>query len=612
MQNDGTKSGDDITRRTFIKYSTGAIATVTLSSFTFGCSGGSSTPPPEMFVGYPNLPDLMPADAQIRSEFPNVFTLPDPVYLGPPRPLDLKKPLDAFDHVVVIMFENRSFDNVLGYLPAATATSPLQQSINGVAGKNLSNPIPPYAVDAQRHIVPVTTATSLQSPLIDPGEEYGSINVALFNQFNPHSNQSATSEANYAAPYNLPDDGAYAPPPMNGWVTMYIWTLEAANYPAPTYEQYSTIMQCFPPNQLPAINLLARSFGLCDNYFCGVPSQTITNRSFFHAAQASGTLINAPLSNWTGGSPPPPVTVPPTYSNPDGNTAPTIFDSLTKAGRSWTVYYDDTDVVSLTYLLHYPVLKTYGFIAPHFKTMQQFHAETAAGALPDYSFIEPRLFFNDNSYHPLDGAMAAKRGEVLLNDVYQSIRQSNTPPTLATPAVSNFQNTLLMVTFDEGGTCYDHVPPPAAIPPFPNKPGQFNFGFDRLGQRITTILVSAYIDAYVIKTQHDSTSMLATLEQKFNLSPLTGRDAAATTFAGAFNRTTPRPRPEWPRLQVRQLTAAEAQPNDLLPLNELQIALVLAVYSICYPNNPLPPGELPPGVVNVGTAVVYLQEHPIP
>jgi phospholipase C len=592
MKKNDTEFGNGITRREFLKYSSGAVAAASLSSLPFGCGGGSgaSSPEPEMFIGYPNLPDLMPASAWIRSEIPdawNIFALPDPVFRGPEPPP--KSGLDTFDHVVVIMFENRSFDNLLGYLPAATATSPLQQSVDGVAGKNLFNPIPSYAVDAQKLVVPVSPATGLQTPLIDPAEQYGSLNIALFNQFNPASNQNAADEADYAAPYNLPNGGAFFPPPLNGWVRMFIWRLMTSGYNAPTYDQYSTIMQCFPPNQLPAINLLARSFGTCNNYFCGVPSQTIPNRSFFHAAQSSGVVINPPFSNWTG-SP----------STGAGNTAPTIFDSLHAAGRSWTIYYDENDVISLTRMLHYPVLSKYPFAAPYFKTMRNFHADVAAGNLPDYAFIEPRLFFDDNSYHPVDGAIACKRGEILLDDVYQSIRQSNSPTG------SNFQNTLLMVTFDEAGTCYDHVPPPVATPPFANNPGQFGFGFDRLGQRIVSILVSAYIDGVVIDTRHDSTSMLATLEQKFNLAPLTARDAAATSFAGAFNRTTPRPRSEWPRLRVRQLSAAEEQSNAALPLNELQIALVGMVHAF-------KTGEsgLPPGVNNVGTAVDYIRANPL-
>jgi hypothetical protein len=100
--------------------------------------------------------------------------------------------------------------------------------------------------------------------------------------------------------------------------------------------------------------------------------------------------------------------------------------------------------------------------------------------------------------------------------------------------------------------------------------------------------------------------MLATLEQKFNLKALTARDAAATSFAGVFNRTTPRPRSEWPRLRVRQLSAAEEQSNAALPLNELQVALVGMVYTL-----KTGASGLPPGVVNVGTAVDYLRANPL-
>ncbi len=61
-----------------------------------------------------------------------------------------------FDHVVSVMFENRSFDNLLGYLyePGEVA------AFEGVAGRDLSNPIPSYAPGAERGTVPVHVATS--------------------------------------------------------------------------------------------------------------------------------------------------------------------------------------------------------------------------------------------------------------------------------------------------------------------------------------------------------------------------------------------------------------------------------------------------------------------
>lgn len=557
-----------------------------------GC--GKPTPSDQLFPDDPNPADLTAVGELPPTEIPSperFFGAADPVFTGPSR--GVRSGLDTFDHVVVVMFENRAFDNLLGYL-YPTGKSASGQPFNGVAGKNLSNPIPSYAVDASRGVVPMTKAVDLNTPIIDPSEPFQAVNLVLFNTFNPPSNQFVKDETEFLAPHNLPDGGGSIPPTLDGWVKMFIWTLQAhGGTPAPTYDEYSTIMSAFPPSLVPVFSQLAQAFGICDNYFCGVPTQTIPNRSFFHAAESGGTLINAPLSNWVGATTPAVIA---------GNTASTIFDSLTAAGRSWTVYYHEEDVISLTRLLHQPSLGKYPFAAPHFKTMKAYYDDVESGSLPDYAFIEPRLFFNDNSYHPLDGPTATKRGEMLLNDLYQALRQSNSPTG------SNYQNTLLMVTFDEGGTCYDHVAPPAATPPHANDPGQFGFLFDRLGQRIPTLFISAYLDAStVLSTQYDSTSMLATLEKKFNLPALNARDAAATDFSGIFTRTTPRPRSEWPVLRVRKLTPTETVSNSTLPLNSLQTALVKLVYT-----TQTGADGFPPGITNVGDAITYITANTPP
>ena len=73
----------------------------------------------------------------------------------------------ALDHVVVVLFENRSFDNVLGHLygPADGKT------FEGVIGKELSNPIPGWAEHgAEREVVPYTVATDMDAPNPDSGE----------------------------------------------------------------------------------------------------------------------------------------------------------------------------------------------------------------------------------------------------------------------------------------------------------------------------------------------------------------------------------------------------------------------------------------------------------
>ncbi len=91
-----------------------------------------------------------------------------------------------FDHVVSLMFENRSFDNLLGHLyePGEVA------SFEGVAGSDLSNPIPSYAPGAERGAVPLHVATSMDTPNPDAGEEHPHMNTQLFGTWHPRTTGS--------------------------------------------------------------------------------------------------------------------------------------------------------------------------------------------------------------------------------------------------------------------------------------------------------------------------------------------------------------------------------------------------------------------------------------
>ena len=75
----------------------------------------------------------------------------------------------ALDNVVVVLFENRSLDNVLGHLYGPDDG----KIFDGVLGKDLSNPIPEWAEHgAERKVVPYTVATDMDAPNPDSGEEY--------------------------------------------------------------------------------------------------------------------------------------------------------------------------------------------------------------------------------------------------------------------------------------------------------------------------------------------------------------------------------------------------------------------------------------------------------
>jgi phospholipase C len=478
--------------------------------------------------------------------------------------------LDAFEHVVVLMLENRSFDNLLGHLyPAGGA--PRGQSFEGAAGKALSNPIPPDALYAERRIVPVWSGTVMDNPNPDPGEEYPHVSTQLYGVVDPPGNRFLAATA-MRAPFNTPA-APLATAPMNGFVIDYINNYVRTQGRPPRYDEYRVIMQCYAPESVPVISTLAREFAVCDHWHCDVPSQTFTNRSFFHAASASGAVINEPYAHWVR-----------------HNDAETIFERLSAKGLGWKIYFDERDVFPLTGLIHYPRLAP--FIADSFFTMQRFFADARNGTLPRYAFIEPRLFINHNDMHPpIEIAGRTQRssildGEMLINEVYEAIRLSDNMRG------SNFRNTLLAIVFDEHGGCYDHVPPPAAVPPDPTRPkGQFGFAFDRLGVRIPAILVSAYIEpGTVINMQLSHASMPRTLRDKWGLGHLTERDRNAASLAAAFNRREPRPRAQWPVLAPRPLPPGVPDAaNHEHPLNALQrgiveLANVVAGDSLLHPH----------------------------
>ena len=211
---------------------------------------------------------------------------------------------------------------------------------------------------------------------------------------------------------------------------------------------------------------------------------------------------------------------------------------------------------SLTGMIHTPRLSKQ--FATHFSGLDDFFADADQGRLPIYSFIEPNLLHAHNDYHPAYNAIvpglsadppsSILGGEELLARIYSAIRTS------FTEAGSNYANTLFLVSFDEHGGTYDHVPPPRVPSPDPAGPaGQMGFRFDRSGVRISTLAISAYIDPKTVVTEeYRNTSLIRTLRERFSLGPpLTGRDAVAADIAPILTRDVPRPQEDWPEVTPR-------------------------------------------------------------
>lgn len=155
--------------------------------------------------------------------------------------------------------------------------------------------------------------------------------------------------------------------------------------------------------------------------------------------------------------------------------APSIFGRLSDRGLSWRVYFHDlAQSIMLSDNWYRAFL--------HYRFFGQFLANAQCGALPNYSFIEPR-YFSDlrlgirSDQHPPHNVMV---GEKLIADVYNAVRSS--------PC---WKKSLLVVTYDEHGGCYDHMSPPRAVSP--DGLGPPGFPFDAYGVRVPALIISPYI-----------------------------------------------------------------------------------------------------------------------
>ncbi|WP_282837358.1 alkaline phosphatase family protein [Microbacterium flavum] len=447
----------------------------------------------------------------------------------------------GFDHIVVLMFENRSFDNVLGRLYTAQEKS--AADFDGLAQGSYANlgpdgaPVPTYVYEGP-------TDRIMQQPQPDPGETYPHVNTQLFGIIDPLTNADLRVHP-LSAPFNNPQPEQT--PTNGGFVEDYIVNFRLGKRREPTPEEYRVAMGGFSPDMLPVLSTLAREFAVYDNWFAGVPSQTFCNRSFFHASTSHGYVTNHngdDYGKWI-----------------NAPAAPTIFNRLEEAGIPWRVYYDPTQLVSMTGMLHASVLRRYW--KTHFRDMTQFYEDAANGTLPAYAFVEPRMIFNHNDMHPPWGELRdgeieldngtrlqldnsahsdVRAGDKLLQDVYDAIRVSTSAKG------SNAMNTALVVTFDEHGGTYDHVIPPTATPPTTGDEGEMGFAFDRLGVRVPAIVVSAYTaSGTVIHDEMHHGAVINTLCRQHGLKPLNARDAGANPIYNAINTATPRQPYTWPK-----------------------------------------------------------------
>ncbi len=286
-------------------------------------------------------------------------------------------------------------------------------------------------------------------------------------------------------------------------------------------------MKCFDPDQLPVLTTLAHSFAVCDRWFSSIPGPTWPNRFFIHAA-SSGGLDDSPSGFQSVTS-----VLLNGYRFENG----TIYDRLEDACFDWNVFMGDEfpQVFAISGM-------TDRRLEGHFEGFDEF-ADTVND--PDFStpyvFIEPNYgnvlpttpedFTCGNSQHPLDDVT---RGERLIKKVYETIRNS-----------PHWNESLLLVTYDEQGGFFDHVGPPPTVSPgdtiSDETNNHHNFDFKQLGVRVPAIVISPLIAANLVDhTVYDHTSLLATVENLYGLESLTNRDAHANSLNHLFSLSVPR------------------------------------------------------------------------
>ena len=448
-------------------------------------------------------------------------------------------------NIVVVMLENRSYDDLLGWLynhgnkspydqappgQAAQAGPPPVAGLNGLTGGE-SNPNPSNPSDPNDNIS-VSNATATTVPSLDPGEVFDDMAQQIYGL----TSVPTTAQWPPATPAPPP-----APPPASN-LGMQGFTLNYAAKGGPPAD----CMTYFTPDQVPVSAWLANNYAVCDQWFASVPSHTFTNRTFMLCAApsvhhelfesysyvddmqylANNSVLHLPL----------------TFKE-----LPSIFEALDVAFPSdasgdppnWKLYFSDYSIAAITVPYVYKAAKGSGnvnvatyddsdwgdgtprpaIIGDRLGSIPTtFVQDVTAGKLPKLSLIEPRyatdvaninnppncnhpgvsalLHFLPTNKTPIDVA----NGEIFLAEIYNLLVSS-----------SIWDSCLLIITYDEHGGMYDHVPPPAAPPPIasnalgatagltiPNAkddahPAANGFEFNYYGCRVPTIIVSPLI-----------------------------------------------------------------------------------------------------------------------
>lgn len=251
-------------------------------------------------------------------------------------------------------------------------------------------------------------------------------------------------------------------------------------------------MQYLTRTEMPVSYALADAYTTCDRWFASMMGPTYPNRFYWMTGSSNGMMDN---------------------NLPTGPlTWPSIFNRIDTKKVEWAYYYGSIPVLSALnepgpYQLDLMTKK-------RLRGFSEFMLDAMAGTLPPISYIDPFFYGNDDHppIHPING-------QELIASVYTALAQS-----------PQWNNCMLVVTYDECGGFYDHVSPPTTADDFAST------GFDQLGFRVPAIVAGPYAkQGYVSSVQYDHSSALKHLINTFDLDNLNMRTAAANDLTDCID-----------------------------------------------------------------------------
>ncbi|MEJ7728004.1 MAG: alkaline phosphatase family protein [Polyangiaceae bacterium] len=250
------------------------------------------------------------------------------------------------------------------------------------------------------------------------------------------------------------------------------------------------VMGYYVREQLNALYQLVDAYTVCDRWFCSVLGPTWPNRFYLHGASSEGKKGNSPIF---GG-----------FDN--------VFQQMEDANLSSTNYFHDIPWCAGAY-----------FKATGNSGIENFFEAAAEGTLPRYSLIDPQFFGGGaNDDHP-DHDIAL--GQALIASVYQALAQSE-----------QWEKTLFIITYDEHGGFFDHVPPPATIDANPE--------FAQLGMRVPAVVISPFArKGCAVSQTFEHSTVASTLAKRYGFEPINARAAATSDISPCIDpKSLDRPR----------------------------------------------------------------------